>query len=110
MTILRGVAVGVVLAGAAVGLAAPASADLTDGTYQMTYLAVPGPEPRTMVVTSCGAGCKHMQIPGPYTAVEYHLQGDTWTAPADDGYPKTIDNNTLAGSASTWGFQLTKIS
>lgn len=35
-TIIRGFALGVVLAGCALGLASPASAELTDGTYQMT--------------------------------------------------------------------------
>ena len=108
-TTLRGLAVGAVLAGCAVGLAAPASAELTDGTYQLTYVANPGPPPRTIVVTSCGDGCKHAQIVGPYTATEYHLQGNTWTAPAADGSLMTIDNNTLAGSANTWAIQLTKV-
>ena len=45
---------------------------------------------------------------GPYTANEYHLQGDTWIAPSPDG-PKTIDNNTLTGMSSTWAYQLTKV-
>jgi hypothetical protein len=109
MTIIRMLGVGAVLVGAAIGLAGTASAELTDGTYRLTYLANPGPEPRTVVVASCGDGCRHLQIVGPYNAVEYHLQGDTWTAPSSDGHPKTIDNNTLAGSASTWAYQLTKI-
>lgn len=59
-TITRGVIAAAALVGAAVGLAAPASAELTDGTYQMTYLVDPGP-PETIVVTSCGAGCKHVK-------------------------------------------------
>jgi hypothetical protein len=106
-TTIRGLAVGAVLAGRAIGLASPASAELTDGTYQMTYLVDPGP-PDTIVITSCGAGCKHWQMNGPYTAVEYHLQGDTWTAPSPDG-PMTVDNNTLAGSTGFWAYQLTKV-
>jgi hypothetical protein len=105
---IRGFAVGAVLAGCAIGLAAPASAELTDGTYEMTYLVDPGP-PDTVVVTSCGDGCKQVQISGPYEASEYHLQGNTWIGPSTDGNPKTIDNDTLAGSASTWAYQLTKI-
>jgi major membrane immunogen (membrane-anchored lipoprotein) len=108
--IIRGLAVSVVLAGCAIGLASPASAELTDGTYQLTYSADPGPAPKTIVVTSCGDGCKLSQIVGPYNAVEYHLQGDTWTAPSADGSVMTIDNNTLAGTANTWAIQLTKIS
>lgn len=107
---IRGLVVGGVLAGCAIGLAGPASAELTDGTYQLTYVADGGPPPRPMVVTSCGDGCKHTQIVGPYNASEFHLQGDTWTAPSADGSLMTIDNNTLAGSANNWAFQLTRIS
>jgi hypothetical protein len=47
MTIIRMLGVGAVLVGAAIGLAGTASAELTDGTYRLTYLANPGPEPRT---------------------------------------------------------------
>jgi hypothetical protein len=108
MPIIRKLGVGAVLVGAAIGLAGPASAELTDGTYQLTYLANPGPEPRTVVVTSCGDGCKRFQIPGPYTPLDYHLQGDTWTATGADGNTQTINNNTLAGTISTWAVQLTK--
>ncbi len=108
-TFTCGVIAGAAVVGAAIGLASPASAELTDGTYQMTYLASPDPAPVTMVITSCGDGCKHVQVVGPYEPLEYHLQGDTWTAPAEDGSTKTIDNNTLAGSANTWAVQLTKV-
>jgi hypothetical protein len=97
------------MAGAAVGLASPASAELLDGTYEMTYLKDPAP-PDTVVITSCGAGCKHWQMSGPYVASEYHLQGNTWTATSADGLPMTIDNNTLAGSESGWAYQLVKVS
>jgi hypothetical protein len=100
---LRGLAVGVVLAGCAIGLASPASADLTDGTYTMTYLSQPGPAPATLVVTSCGTGCKQVQL-GSYAPLEYRLEGNTWTAG-----DKTIDNSTLAGQVNTWAVQLTKI-
>jgi hypothetical protein len=108
MAFTRGLAVGVALAGAAVGLASPASAELTDGTYQLTYLTNPDPTPKTVVITSCGADCKRFQIPGPYEPLDYHLQGDTWTATGADGNTQTINNNTLAGTISTWAVQLTK--
>jgi hypothetical protein len=94
---------------AAVGMAAPASAELTDGTYEMRYVKNPSPTPDIIVVTSCGAGCKHFQMTGPYTPSEYHLEGNTWTAPSSDGKANTIDNNTLAGSESTWEYQLVKV-
>jgi hypothetical protein len=100
MEITRGLAVGVVLAGAAVALAAPASADLTDGTYQANY-DVAGSHP--WVVTSCGAGCKSIQWDnGEKSGTDtYHLNGNTWTVGAPTGKynsVKTIDNNTLAGT------------
>jgi hypothetical protein len=107
---VRGLAIGVVLAGCAIGLAGPASADLTDGTYQMTYLADPGPPPATIVFTSCGDGCKSSQVVGPYDAQDFHLQGDTWTAPRPNGSLETIDNNTLVGHFGKWTVQYTKIS
>jgi hypothetical protein len=97
------------MAGAAVGLAAPASAELTDGAYEMRYVKNPSPTPDIIVVTSCGAGCKHFQMNGPYEPFEYHLEGNTWTAPSKNGLPNTIDNNTLAGSENTWEFQLVKV-
>jgi hypothetical protein len=110
MAFTRGLAVGVALAGAAVGLASPASAELTDGTYEMKYLAVPGPPPITVVFTSCGDGCKSSQVVGPYEPLVFHLQGDTWTATRPNGSLETFDNNTLAGQTGKWAIQYSKIS
>jgi len=86
-----------VMAGAALGLAAPASADLTDGNYQATYESNGAIHP--WVVTSCGASCKSVQWDsGDATGTDtYHLSGHIWTA-EPTGLPnttKTIDNNTL---------------
>lgn len=92
---------------AAVAFAAPASADLTDGTYQMTYSDGAAP-PSTWVVTSCGAGCKRLQR-APYEPLDYHLQGNTWTATSSEGKVQTIDNNTLAGSSNGNAYQLVKV-
>ena len=101
-TIIRGLAAGVVLAGCAIGLASPHGR--TNGRHLPVDIpGRPGPAPKTIVVTSCGDGCKRSQIVGPFNAVEYHLQGDTWTAPSSDGSLMTIDNNTLAGSVNTLG-------
>ncbi|HKV19321.1 MAG TPA: hypothetical protein VJR50_09815 [Mycobacterium sp.] len=105
-TIIHGLAAGVVLAGCAIGLASPASADLTDGTYQVTYQG--DPAPRTLIVTSCGDGCKRTQIAGALQPVDFHLQGDTWTADSSEPVV-TIDDNTLGGSSDSNLFSLVKI-
>ena len=94
------------MAGAALGLAAPASAELTDGTYQMTYFDGSS-SPGNLVATSCGAGCRHIQV-GAAEPLDFHLQGTMWTAKAEGGMV-TIDNNSLAGSTAGGAFQLTKV-
>ncbi|CAJ1497509.1 hypothetical protein [[Mycobacterium] holstebronense] len=92
------------------GLAAPASAELVDGSYELTYLRNPAQQPSILNVSSCGAGCKVGQIVGPYGATELHLQGDSWIAPGVDGGDQVvIDNNTLSGSANGNSFQLAKV-
>jgi hypothetical protein len=105
-TITRGVIAGAAVVGAAIGLAGPASAELTDGTYQITYIGDPSPS-QNMVVNSCGDGCKHIQIVGPYEPVDYHLQGNIWTA-LSYGRTLTINDDTLGGSAGSNPFSLTK--
>jgi hypothetical protein len=96
----------VIAGAAAVGLAAPASAELADGTYQMTYFDGSS-SPGNLVATSCGAGCKHIQV-GAAEPLDFHLQGTMWTATSEGGLV-TIDNNTLAGSTAGGAFQLTKV-
>lgn len=89
-----------VMAGAAVGLAAPAAADLVDGTYEETQEWNSGPKTLTVNITSCGAGCKNLA--GAYTTDElqqYHLQGKTWTATDSFHSTFTLDNDSLTG---TW--------
>jgi hypothetical protein len=109
MKTMRIATLAAVVAGAAVGLASPASAELTDGIYELRYIVDPSPTPDTIVVTSCGAGCKHIQMTGPYTPSDYHLQGNTWTATSVEGTARTIDNDTLAGSAAGNAYQLVKV-
>lgn len=101
-TITRRLAVGAVLAGAAILLAAPASADLTDGAYQANFDSGGGSQ--RWVVTSCGAGCKSVQWTGEQGGggtFTYHLNGNTWTTGPMGEHTTvvmTIDNNTLAGT------------
>ncbi|WIM86654.1 hypothetical protein PT015_17395 [Candidatus Mycobacterium wuenschmannii] len=91
------------LAVAAIVLAAPASADLADGSYT-PHASSPGPlAGGPWVFTSCGAGCKHVQ--NPMGGMDFHLDGDTWTATD----PKTsfrhevsINDGSLAGVDRTY--------
>jgi hypothetical protein len=95
MKTMRIAALAAVMAGAAVGLASPASAELLDGTYDQT-----NPDGHTVAVvfTSCGADCKHADYPGTSAPQrEYHLKGNTWTASIGKyNEVETIDNDTLA--------------
>jgi len=80
-------AVGVVLAGAALGLAGSASADPLSGSYTTTVtegagMLVPG-STSTAVLTPCGADCTH--ITKGEMQSDLHSQGATW-------------NGTFAGS------------
>jgi hypothetical protein len=65
MTVTRGLAAGVVLAGAAVGLAGPASAEPLSGTYSATFNSSSG-EMQTRA--------------GDTTDKDLHLLGSLWTA------------------------------
>lgn len=90
-----------VMVGAAVGLAAPASADLVDGNYQRTGDGPGGNFQGTLpvVITSCGNGCK--SLAGTLTngeVVQLHLQGQTWTGTNSLNDVLTIDNVSLTGT------------
>jgi hypothetical protein len=79
MTITRRLAVGVVLAGAAIGLAGPASADPLSGSYTETVVSggFPGLT-RTFIATACGPDCAHLEWSVPGIAGDLHPQGDSW--------------------------------
>jgi hypothetical protein len=102
MKFMRITTLAAVAAGAAVGLATPASAELVDGTYNRNAVGGPrGPgeeHPTTVVITSCGAGCKHVEYPGTNVPPEdYRLSGNIWTYENPDRkIIETIDNDTLA--------------
>lgn len=112
MKIVPFAALGAVLTGAALGLAAQASAELTDGQYEKTYLF----DGRTVTVTftSCGAGCQREVGQDPPGPVEYHLEGNTWTHTFKPGVTSTIDNDSLTGAFNSTGlssgeFKLVKV-
>ena len=108
--ITRCMAVGIVLAGAAVGFAGPASAQLDEGSYTWT---VTGGGPAGLhsqwVLTPCGQSCLNVQFSNGETT-DFHLQGNTWTGTNSAGCAMTIDNKSLAGRNNCGGleYQLTK--
>jgi hypothetical protein len=81
-TITRGLAAGVVLAGAAVGLASPALADdpppvpVTPGQHTMTYS---GKAFAVTVALDCGPAC--FSWADNTTRDEFHWVGDKWLDP-----------------------------
>lgn len=106
MKTMRIATLAAVLAGAAVGLASPASAALLDGTYQRTGDGPAGSQfsEATVVVTPCGADCKNLA--GTLRSdevVQMHLEGKTWTGTNSFHDVLTIDNDSLTGS-ETGGF------
>jgi hypothetical protein len=113
MTITRNLAVGVVLACAAVGLAGPASAELGEGSYTWTVTGTGGftGVHSQWVLTPCGQGCMTVRFSNGETT-DFHLQGNSWTGTNSAGCTETIDNNSVAGrndcNGSSTEFQLTK--
>ena len=112
--ISRSMALAAVLAGAALWLAGPASAQLGEGSYTWTTTGGNGPTGlhSQWVLTPCGQSCLNVQFSNGKTT-DFNLQGNTWTGPMPDtGCTWTIDNNSLAGRndcpASSIEFQLTK--
>jgi hypothetical protein len=98
----RFVASAVILAGAAIGLAGPASAaPPPDGNYIGTVTSTSNPDKvrvgntATMHLSSCGDGCIHLQGDG-WTA-DVHPQGTVWSGPTSQGDNVWFDENTLAG-------------
>lgn len=92
------------MAGLTVGLAAPASAELTDGTYQRSGDGPTGSmfAEATVTVTSCGTGCKNLagSVRGD-EVVQLHLEGNTWTGTDSTHTVLTIDNDSLTGTETS---------
>lgn len=97
------------LAAASIGLAGPANAEWTDGTYAYTDPDSPGQTLSTWVVSSCGAGCKHVEVPETGGQLEFHLQGSAWSQtapPLPSGCTYTLDDGSLAAVSSCGGLSL----
>ena len=105
MKIIRIATLAAVMAGAAVGLASPASAELIDGSYERTGDGPAGSVlagPRTVVFTPCGTGCKNMA--GSLMTdevIQFHLNGKTWNGTDSSHDELTIDDVSLTGTETS---------
>lgn len=87
MALMRVAVLAAVAAGAAVGLAVPASAELTEGSYTSYVSEVPG---YIWVFSSCGQGCMRMEVPATGAVDEFRLEGTNWVS-RDGSRTTTID-------------------
>jgi hypothetical protein len=109
-SIIRGVTAGVFFAGAAIGLASSASAQLTEGSYAINTTGGGGGMQihSQWVVTPCGQDCFTVRFSNG-ESTDFHLQGNTWTGINAAGCTWTVDNDSLAGRNScSLPIQLTK--
>lgn len=104
-----------VLAGTAIALAAPASADDFSGVYTYNGPPTATTNTTTWTVTPCGPGCAHVVSASGETNTDAHLVGGSWTFQGQ--YPDafdcadgsivpgikvfTLDPNTLQGQIDT---------
>jgi hypothetical protein len=99
-TIALGLGAGIVLAGAAVGLAGPASAEITDGAYLITVTdghgIVPNGDKQGVFTSSCGPDCTTLNS-GEWT-VDARLQGNAYSGVTSEGLTLTFDKDSLAGT------------
>jgi hypothetical protein len=93
MTIIRGLAAGVAFAGAAIGLAGPASADPASGNYTGTMVDGGGRyevgDSKPWTINPCGPDCISAGTAGS-PQHQLHRQGNLWI-----GDYETLDENTL---------------
>src|SRR2546421_12538564 len=94
-------AVGCVVAGAAIALAAPASADAPSGTYTASVTqgggGVRAGRTATITFAPCGPDCTNMSVEGTGATGDLHRQGDAWvgslTAANGDVCAQTLNSN-----------------
>jgi len=102
---------GALVAAASIGLAGPAGADWTDGNYTYTDTdtdtSTPGRFLGTWVVSSCGTGCKHVEVPETGGSLEFHQTGNSWSrTEIEPGCTFTVDNNSLTAMSTCMGVSL----
>jgi hypothetical protein len=116
MRTTRIAAVAAVIAGAAVGLAGPASAaEPLSGNYRQTTTNSSKFPPGSFmprVFTPCGPDCTR-DVTNPNYNNDFHLRGSTWVSDGGGGGQDSFDANSLAGryvSDSGWyvNYQLTR--
>lgn len=88
---VRAAAMAALAVGLSIGLASPAGADLTPGTYTARELAKP------WMFTPCGPDCLTREVLGTGNVADFHLQNGMWTN-IDGDCSTTIDPNSLVGS------------
>ena len=99
-TITYGFAASAVLAGVAIGLAGPASADPTAGPYTATIIDAGASNKTGSVIWSlepCGPDCFRLLGVQANPLYELHRQGNAWTGPSISGSGNTasVDNDSL---------------
>jgi hypothetical protein len=96
ITISRGITIGLILGGAAVGLAGPASADPTAGVYTATIIDSGSSNKEgstTWTLMPCGPDCYEVADRS-QTLFQLHRQGPVWTG-ADETNDVSLDNDSL---------------
>jgi hypothetical protein len=101
-TLTYGVAATAVLAGAALGLAGPASAESPNGMYTATITQSNPPgeaqvgDTMTVMLNPCGPDCTTLLSSSSTGWVgDLRLQGDTWAGPVSNAHSGTSCNATL---------------
>lgn len=105
MKAARIAALATLVAGASIGLAGPAYAELTDGSYTMTITEsnqFKVGQNQTWQVGSCGPDCRHVEVAGGDTPYDFRLAGSTWNASQPTGqahgFTTSVDDGSLAGT------------
>lgn len=96
MTITRACAAGALIVGVAVGVAAPASAQLEEGSYTATQIGGGFAGVHTeWTLHACGPSCMTIQFANGRT-LDLHLDSDTWSGnDVENGCQYAIDNKSL---------------
>jgi hypothetical protein len=88
------------MASAAIGLASPASAEPLSGSYNALVINGGGVlvngQTVSWTLSSCGPDC--LRVDNKFDngrSEEFHLQGNTWIGPSEDGCTDKLDNNSL---------------